>query len=226
MLKLTDIAEVDRIVAIDIETTGHQPMTRDAVARMPKGMRMPGIIIQIGCVELLRDGAEWVKGATWETLVNPDAPIRPTAIGIHGIKHSALGKAPRFPAVVDELRAITKDSTLLAHDAWNEIGYLNYEMIRAKLVTWDELPYTSERFVDTQQMADDLFPGAPRSLDRLLDRLWVDRSDRFKGHGALLDADLTADAFMKMSGGFVIDGARMVSVGYDQAPTLEMPSGR
>jgi DNA polymerase-3 subunit epsilon len=211
MLKLADLDGTDRIVAIDIETTGHAMKTEAEIARMPKGMRLPGIVIQVGCVDLLRDGTSWRKGESWETLVQPDGPVHPESIKVHGIKPFALAKAPRFPEIVGKLEAFVGGSVLLAHAASNEIDFLNYEMFRAKLATRDAPPYGPARFLDTQVMSWELFPGASGSLDVLLDRLWVDRSDRFAFHGALLDADLTADAFVKMHDGFVVDEVRSFS---------------
>ena len=43
-------------------------------------MEPPGIIIEVGFVEMLRDGIGWRKGETWCSLVNPDGPIDPAGI--------------------------------------------------------------------------------------------------------------------------------------------------
>ncbi|MEO5375269.1 MAG: exonuclease domain-containing protein [Alphaproteobacteria bacterium] len=210
MLQLDDIAAAQRLVAIDIETTGHPMASEDDVQRMPKGMRLPGVVIEIGCLELLRDADGWRRGATWETRVNPEGPVKKTSVEIHGINPSTLRKAPRFTDVVDAMLAFFGDSPLLAHGARNEISFLNYEFHRAKLAPWDEWPFGDERFVCTQNLSHAFFPKASGSLDALCDRLWVDRSNRFAHHGALLDADLTAEAFMKMAGGFVREETREV----------------
>jgi DNA polymerase III epsilon subunit len=211
MLRIADLSGADRIVAVDLETTGHQPKTREEVLKLPKGLRLPGIVIQIGCVELLRDGDGWRTGDTWETLVNPDGPMHPAAVKIHGIHLAMLKGAPRFADAHREFADFAGGDVLLAHSARNEIGYLNFEMRRAMLAGWDESPYHDGRFLDTQVIARDVFPGAPGSLDVLCDRLWIDRSDRFQHHGALLDALLTAEAFTKMATGFVQEEARVFS---------------
>jgi DNA polymerase III epsilon subunit len=211
MLTLDDIADAGRMVAIDIETTGYPAATAAEVARMPKGMRLPGLIIEIGCVELIKGPEGWTKGVTWERRINPDAPVNRASIAIHGIHPNSLKQAPRFAQVVEELTALFGDGPLLAHSASNEIGFLNYEFRRARLATWEEWPFGEDRFVCTQALSHKFFPGASGSLDALCDRLWIDRSDRFDHHGALLDADLTADAFIKMAGGFVRDETRQVT---------------
>ncbi len=195
--------ERDRLVAIDIETTGRRTPSLEDIRKAPKGLRQPGIIIEIGCIEMLRDGAGWTKGRTWETRVNPDAPLNPDAIKVHGIRPSDLKVAPRFLQVVDELLAFLADDLLVAHAYKNEMGFLNYEIARCGRAAWGTEIFENRRFICTKEMSHEIFPGASGSLDALCDRLWLDRSDRFVHHGALLDADLTADAFFKMALGDV-----------------------
>jgi len=187
-----------RLVAIDAETTGHKVMTVEEVRRAPKGLRLPGVVIEIGCVELLRVEGGWRKGETWQTRVNPEAPISPASIKVHGIKPAELKQAPFFSDIADTLLAFIQDSPLLAHAYRNEKQFFDYEMARAKRIAWGEAAFADDRYVCTQEIYAEMFPGAPKSLDAMTDRLWLDRSDRFKFHGALLDADLTAEGFMEM----------------------------
>ncbi len=187
-----------RLVAIDAETTGYRVMTADEVRKAPKGLRIPGVVIEIGCVELLRENGVWRKGETWQSRVNPEAPISLGSIGVHGIKPGDLKQAPRFDQIVEAFQAFIKDDYLVAHAYRNEKQFFDYEMARIKRIGWDEEAFPEDRFICTQEIYADLFPGAPKSLDAMTDRLWVDRSERFKFHGALLDADLTADAFIEL----------------------------
>ena len=198
MIDLGFLAEHRRLVALDAETTGYPVMTAEQVRKAPKGLRLPGVVIEIGCVELLRDGAGWRKGETWQSRVNPEAPISPASIRVHGIKPADLKQAPRFDQVVDEVLAFIGDAPMVAHAYRNEKLFFDYEMARIKRIGWDEEAFPDERFICTQEIYAGLFPGAPKSLDAMTDRLWLDRSDRFKFHGALLDADLTADAFIEL----------------------------
>lgn len=213
MLTLEDLAGHSRIIAIDAETTGGRTPTPAEVARLPKAMPLPGLIIQLACVELLRDGDGWVKGETWDSLINPDAPIRAEAARIHGFRNADLRHERRFRNIRAQFEAFIGDAPLLAHGACNEMAFLNYEMRRAKFIGWDQVAYRRDRFIDTQTLGAAAFPGATQTLDALCDRLWIDRSDRFKHHGALLDADLTAEAFIKLAGGFVQDEVRTLSFG-------------
>ena len=165
---------------------------------MPKGMRVPGLVIEIGCVELLRTETGWTKGATWRSLVRPDAPIRPDSIKVHGIRPTDLNGAPRFAEIADALLDFYGDSLIVAHAFENERDFLNYEFRRMGRIGWDERMFTNDRFICTQELSEDVFPKQSGSLDALCRRLWVDDSARTT-HGALLDADLTADAFIKFA---------------------------
>lgn len=191
------LPDIRRLVAIDMETTGNRAPTADQLAKMPKGMKPPGLVIEIGCVEIFHNAGEWTKGETWSTRVRPDAPISPGSIKVHGIRPNDLNKAPRFVEIVDDLSAFIDAAPLVAHAALNEYGYLNYEYRRAGRCKWDEEMFSESRFFCTQKLSHEIFPRQSGSLDALCDRLWIDRSDRFEKHGALLDADLTADAFVK-----------------------------
>ena len=213
MLTLDDLADVRRLVAIDAETTGLRIPTAAEIKRMPKGLNLPGIVIEIGCVELCRDGDGWTTGATWERRIQPGGPIAKASIAVHGIHPAQLKDAPRFRDVLDEFEAFIGQDVLLAHSATNEMDFLNFEYARAGRCGFDEAIFADSDFVCTQELSRRFFPGVPGSLDVLCDRLWIDRSDRFQHHGALLDAVLTAEAFLKMQGGFVSDDTRSVSFG-------------
>jgi hypothetical protein len=58
--------------------------------------------------------------------------------------------------------------------------------------------YADERYICTQVLFGQLFPGASNSLTSMADRLALDSSERDDRHGALLDADMTADALILM----------------------------
>lgn len=213
MLTLDDLTEVRRLVAIDAETTGFRIPGAAEIKKMPKGLRLPGIIIEIGCLELLRDDEGWKTGRDWHRRIQPDGPIAKASMAIHGIHPAQLKDAPRFRDVLDEFEDFIQQDVLLAHSASNEIDFLNFEYARVGRCAFDESIFSDNDFVCTQQLSRSFFPGAPGSLDVLCDRLWIDRSSRFDHHGALLDAVLTAEAFLKMQGGFVQDDTRSVSFG-------------
>ena len=94
----------DRLVAFDAETTGKRTPDSDFIKKQPFAWKPPGIVIEVGFVEMRREGAAWTKTRTWRSLVNPDGPIDPAAIAIHKIKPGDLKNAPRFPQIQQELQ--------------------------------------------------------------------------------------------------------------------------
>ncbi len=125
-----------RLVAIDIETTGRRTPRLEDIRKAPKGLRQPGVVIEIGCIEILRNGTEWTKGRTWETRVNPDAPIHPDSIKVHNIRPNDLKTAPRFPQIVETMLEFMGEDLLIAHAYENEMDFLNYEFARCGRIGW------------------------------------------------------------------------------------------
>ena len=188
--------QYNRLVAFDAETTGKRTPDADFIRKQPFAWKPPGIMIEIGFVELLRKDDEWVKGEAWASLINPDGPIEPAAIKVHGIKPNDLKHAPRFPQLLERVRTFIGDSPIVAHAYKNERGFLDYEYARAKAIPWGEAAYPNDRYICTQLLYAQLYPGAAKSLTAMCDRLVFDTSERDTKHGALLDADMTADALI------------------------------
>jgi DNA polymerase III subunit epsilon len=188
----------DRLVAFDAETTGKRTPDAEFVRKQPFAWRAPGVIIEVGFVEMLRDGENWRKGETWSSRVNPDGPIDPEAIKVHGIRPADLKNAARFPTILPRVKDFIGESAIVAHAYKNERDFLDYEFARAKVIPWGESAYNEERYVCTQILFAQLFPGAVKSLTSMCDRLVLDTSERDDRHGALLDVDMTADALILM----------------------------
>ena len=94
----------DRLVAFDAETTGKRTPDAEFVRKQPFAWRAPGIIIEVGFVEMLREGEGWRKGETWSSRVNPDGPIDPEALKIHRIRPADLKNAPRFLTILPKMK--------------------------------------------------------------------------------------------------------------------------
>src|SRR6516162_9333582 len=107
---------------------------------------------------------------------------------------SDLKAAPRFPAILATVRDFIGDSPIVAPAYENERDFLDYEFARAKV--WGHSAYGEERYICTQILYEQIFPGATKSLTSMCDRLALDASERDDRHGALLDADMTADALI------------------------------
>lgn len=197
-MKFADIDRADRLVVLDFEGTGNRPKVRIDMIRSPRTVRLPGVIIEIGAVELLRDGDGWRKGETFYSKVNPEGPVSHVARGIHGITAGKLRKAPRFAELHERFFAFLGESgPIVAHAIDNERELLSHELARMKLGQWGDKPLPG-RWLCTQKLFAELFPRSAKSLDAVCDKLSLDRSQRLAGHGALLDADLTADALLVM----------------------------
>jgi Exonuclease len=94
----------DRLVALDAETTVKRTPDAEFIRKQSFAWRAPGIIIEVGFVEMLREGEGWRKGETWSSRVNPDGPIDPEAIKIHRIRPADLKNAPRFPTILPKVK--------------------------------------------------------------------------------------------------------------------------
>jgi DNA polymerase III subunit epsilon len=177
----------DRLVAFDAETTGKRTPDAEFIRKQPFAWRAPGIIIEVGFVELLGEGGAWRKGETWSSKVNPNGPIDPEAIKIHGIRPADLKDAPRFRTILPQVTDFVGGSPIVAHVYKNERNFLDYEFAWAKLIPWGESAYAEERYICTQVLFAQLFPGAIKSLTSMRDRLVLDSSERDDRHGALLE---------------------------------------
>ena len=121
----------DRLVAFDAETTGKRTPDAEFIRKQPFAWKAPGIIIEVGFVEMLREGAGWRKGETWSSRVNPDGPIDPEAMKVHGIRSVDLENAPRFPTILPKVKDFVGESPIVAHAYKNERDFLDYEFARA-----------------------------------------------------------------------------------------------
>ena len=168
-----------REIVLDTETTGFDPAD---------GHR----IVEIGCVELFD---HFPTGKTLQFYLNPERDMPIEAERVHGITGEFLRDKPLFSAVVDELLEFLGDAPLVIHNAGFDIRFMNAELAR---VSRD--PIHISRAIDTIEIAKRKIPGARYSLDELCKRFSVDLSGRTK-HGALLDADLTAQIYLELLGG-------------------------
>ncbi|MDE0153712.1 MAG: DNA polymerase III subunit epsilon [Gammaproteobacteria bacterium] len=170
---------VSRQVALDLETTG-----------LTVGNR----IIEIGCVEIIdRD----LTGRQYQSYVNPDCEIEEGAQRVHGITAEQLVGKPKFPEILDEVLEFVKDAEVLIHNAGFDLGFLNHELELAGRA--DKFEDCCLKVTDTLMLAREKSSGGS-SLDQLCDFYQVDRRQR-EWHGALLDAQLLAHVYLRMTGG-------------------------
>lgn len=170
-----------RQVFFDTETTG-----LDA----DKGDR----IVEIGCVEMVD---RRLSGRTLHLYLNPGRSSHPEALKVHGLTDAFLADKPPFAAIADQLLDFLRGAELVIHNAAFDVGFVNAELARANAGAIAEVVAT---ITDTLAMARELFPGKSNTLDALCRRLEVDARARTL-HGALLDAGLLAEVYIRMTRG-------------------------
>jgi DNA polymerase-3 subunit epsilon len=173
-----------RQIILDTETTGID---------IKDGHR----IIEIGCVEMIN---RRLTGNNFHVYVNPQREIEDEAIGVHGITNEFLRDKPLFSDVADEFFDYIRGGELIIHNAPFDIGHMDNEF--SKL--WRDWTQTADfcAVVDTLVMAREKHPGQKNTLDALCRRYDIDNSHRSL-HGALLDSEILADVFLRMTGGQV-----------------------
>jgi DNA polymerase-3 subunit epsilon len=170
-----------RQIFFDTETTGLEA---------DKGDR----IIEIGCVEMVN---RQLTGNNLHLYINPERASHEDALRVHGLTEQFLSDKPKFAEIVDQLLGFLAGAELVIHNAPFDIGFVNAELRRLRRgVLTDHVAGVR----DTLLMARDLFPGKANSLDALCRRLEVDNSKRTL-HGALLDAELLADVYIRLTRG-------------------------
>ena len=170
-----------RQISFDTETTGLSPESGDR-------------IIEIGCVEML---GRRLSGRNLHFYVNPERRSHEDAVKIHGLTDEFLADKPLFAAVADELLDYLAGAEIVIHNASFDVGFLNEElrrMARPKLHSY------VAQVSDSLMLAREMFPGKSNSLDALCKRLEVDNTGRSL-HGALLDAGLLAEVYIRMTRG-------------------------
>jgi DNA polymerase-3 subunit epsilon len=168
-----------REIVFDTETTGFEP---------GDGHR----IVEIGCVELMD---HFPTGNTFQFYLNPQRDVPIESQRVHGLSAEFLADKALFADVVEDFLAFLGDAPLVIHNASFDIKFINAELSRV-----GREPIALSRAIDTIEIAKRKFPGARYSLDELCKRFGVDLSARTK-HGALLDAQLTAEIYLELIGG-------------------------
>ncbi len=177
-----------RQIFLDTETTGLSAADGDR-------------IVEVGCIEL--DNRR-LSGRTLHHYVNPQRSSHPDAVRVHGITDEFLADKPPFSAIADELVEFVRGAEVIIHNAAFDVAFLDAEFTRLGKPKFSAL---AAKVTDSLLMAREMFPGKANSLDALCKRLEVDNSHR-ELHGALLDAGLLAEVYLRMTrgqGSLVID---------------------
>jgi DNA polymerase III subunit epsilon len=170
-----------RQIFLDTETTGLSPDNGDR-------------LIEVGCLEMVN---RRLTGNHLHLYFNPGRPSSEEALKVHGITDAFLADKPRFADAADQLLTYVAGAEIIIHNASFDVGFLDAELKRAQR---DVFRKHVAKVTDSLLMAREMFPGKSNSLDALCRRLEVDNSTRTL-HGALLDAGLLAEVYIRLTRG-------------------------
>ena len=170
-----------RQIILDTETTGLDPLNHR--------------IIEIGCIELEN---RRFTGSSFHRYLNPERVIDAGAFAVHGLSSEFLADKPLFKDIAEELLVYLQGAELIIHNAPFDVGFLEREFVFlnkgfGKLTDYCDV-------LDTLPLARRLHPSQRNSLDALCKRYNVDNSQR-QLHGALKDAQLLGEVYLRMTGG-------------------------
>ena len=168
--KLSDLT----YTVFDTETTGLEPSNGDD-------------IIQIGAARIVNN--RLLRQETFDQIIDPECPLKPESIPIHGITEDMVRGQPNIDVVLPAFHEFCEDTVLIAHNAAFDMRFLQLKEER-----------TGIRF--TQPVLDTLLLSAvvhpnqeSHKLDVILERLGIQIGSR---HNALEDALATAEVFLKI----------------------------
>lgn len=173
-----------RKVVLDTETTGLEHSL---------GHR----IIEIGCVELI---GRKLTGNNYHQYLQPDRESDEGALEVHGITSEFLQDKPRFVDIVQDFLNYIRGAELIIHNAPFDVGFLDAELRQTDAQLGDISTYCN--VIDTLVMARKMRPGQKNNLDALCKHFDVNNTQR-ELHGALLDAEILAEVYLRMTGGQV-----------------------
>ena len=168
-----------REIVFDTETTGFDAKGDDRIT-------------EIGCIEIID---LLPTGESFHAYVDPQRDISEKVTEITGLTREFLDGKPLFKDVAQDFLDFVGDSSLIAHNADFDRGFINESLIRAG---FDPVP--RGRFIDTLRMARAQFPGSPATLDALCKRFDISLASRNK-HGAIIDSELLAKVYLELKGG-------------------------
>ena len=132
---MTNWYELGPFTVYDVETTGMSP-SRDR-------------IVEISAVRINLDNTR----SEYSTLVNPLMPIPKFSTRIHNISDDMVHQSPHFGTVGKEFTDFAMGSTLVAHNARFDLGFLQESLNREILPLWEG------KTLDTLPLVKQAYPG-------------------------------------------------------------------
>jgi DNA polymerase-3 subunit epsilon len=158
----------------DTETTGLEPSKGDE-------------IIQVGAARIVNN--RLLRQEIFDQLVDPECPLKPESIPIHGITEDMVRGQPNIDLVLPAFHEFCEDTVLIAHNAAFDMRFLQLKEERTGI-------RFTQPVLDTLLLSAVIHPNQEsHKLDVILERLGVHIESR---HNALGDALATAEVFLKM----------------------------
>ena len=170
-----------RQLIVDTETTGLDSQ---------QGHR----IIELAGLEVVDRRA---TGRTVHFRVDPEREIDAGATEVHGMTWDDLRGKAKFGDVAPEFIDFARGAVWVIHNAPFDLAFLDAELARAGLPRCTDI---HAGVIDTLALAREMHPGKRNNLDALCERFGIDHAERML-HGALLDAQLLAEAYLAMTRG-------------------------
>ena len=171
-----------RFVVMDLETTGLNRIG---------DVSMNHRVIEIACVEIIDNE---ITGREYQSYVNPERDVTIQAVKIHGITNDVLRKAVKFKDIVTDVFEFIGKDPIVIHNAKFDTSFLDLEF---NLLDEKLQPKGIFSVIDTLEIARNSFPFESCTLDNLSNIFGV-KIEREK-HGALTDARILAEIFIKMN---------------------------
>jgi len=114
MVSLTTPITEAPLAVLDVETTGLHPENGDRVVEVAVARSVGGEVLE-----------------TFVSLVNPERPIGPSAMRVHGITDAMVAVAPRFADVADEVLRLLSGAIMVGHNAPFDLGFVSAELFIA-----------------------------------------------------------------------------------------------
>lgn len=158
----------------DTETTGLEPSKGDE-------------IIQIGAARIVNN--RLLRQEIFDQIVDPEIPLKPESIPIHGITEDMVRGKPNIDIVLPAFHEFCEDTVLIAHNAAFDMRFLQLKEERTGL-------RFSQPVLDTLLLSAVVHPNQEsHKLDVILERLGISIDSR---HNALEDAVATGEVFLKL----------------------------
>ena len=160
--------ELGPFTVFDVETTGMSPVNDR--------------IIQIGAVRIDKDGYI----SRFNSFVNPGRRIPEQLVCVHHITNEMVAPAPNFSRVGRDFLEFADGSTLVAHNARFDLGFLQESLSRTGLPLW------KGKTLDTLRLIKTTHPHLPSyKLQSLRAIFQLDSDDSMQAHRADADVEWT-----------------------------------